>query len=183
MRLQIRKNVFETNSSSTHAICISKEKYTGSLPNHITFSHGEFGWEFGEYHETEYKASYLYQAICDCNIGEDRKKKLDIIIKYLGEYGISCDFVPNKNKKIGDGYIDQAEDTLEFVNSVLSSKERLITYLFGDSFIVTGNDNSYDYYERMLVREGEISTEWGTYGKYGGLKPEFENYDVFQKGN
>lgn len=45
MKRQIRKSVFETNSSSTHAICITKKKDNYKLPDHIDFEFGEFGWD------------------------------------------------------------------------------------------------------------------------------------------
>lgn len=35
----------------------------------------------------------------------------------------------------------------------------------------------------MYVNEGEEETNWGTYTNYGGLKPEFDNYEVYMKGN
>lgn len=44
MKRQIRKSVFETNSSSTHAICITKKKDNYKLPDHIDFEFGKFGW-------------------------------------------------------------------------------------------------------------------------------------------
>ena len=47
MKRQIRRGVFETNSSSTHAICIAKGDY--NLSKHIDFTIGEFGWENNEY--------------------------------------------------------------------------------------------------------------------------------------
>lgn len=47
MKRQIRRCVFETNSSSTHAICIAKDGY--ELKDHIDFHTGEYGWECEEY--------------------------------------------------------------------------------------------------------------------------------------
>ena len=48
---------------------------------------------------------------------------------------------------------------------------------------ITGNDNSDGYSDRMYVNEGEEETKWGTYTRYGDLKPEFDNYEVYKKGN
>lgn len=39
---QIRKGVFETNSSSTHSICISKTPVK-NLPEFVRFVPGEYG--------------------------------------------------------------------------------------------------------------------------------------------
>ena len=50
MKRQIRRCCFETNSSSTHAICITKADVNKEdLPSNVTFTHGEFGWENDEY--------------------------------------------------------------------------------------------------------------------------------------
>lgn len=184
MKRQIRRNVFETNSSSTHAICITKEDVNkSSLPSHVTFVYGEFGWEFDEYYDTWTKASYLYEAIHGCYDGDERKEKLNSIEELLSEYNISCDFEPSKDKEYGDGYIDHVYETTELVEYVLSDGDNLIKYLFGDSFIITGNDNSESFKERMCINKGIITTNYGSYTNYGGFKPEFDNYKVIEKGN
>lgn len=183
MKRKIRHGVFETNSSSTHAICISKKPVdTNHIPEHITFTHGEFGWENDEHHDSCTKASYLYEAICGC-FNDEKQDKLDKIEEMLGEYNIKCDFEPDKYAEYSDGYIDHCYDTIDFVNAVLEDSDKLISYLFGDSFIVTGNDNGDSYNDRMYVNEGEEKTKYGSYTNYGGLKPEFDNYEVFRKGN
>lgn len=83
----------------------------------------------------------------------------------------------------GDGYIDYGYNTIDFVIAVFGDSDKLIRYLFGDSMIITGNDNSDDYSDRMYVNEGEEVTKWGTFTNYGGLKPEFDNYEIYTKGN
>lgn len=45
MKRQVRRGTFETNSSSTHAICITKSEYRHNSFSHIDFEIGEFGWE------------------------------------------------------------------------------------------------------------------------------------------
>lgn len=183
MRRQIRNGVFETNSSSTHAICITKANVNKrDLPNHATFVHGEFGWENEEYSDLWSKASYLYQAICCCYDGDERQEKLDNIVELLGKYNISCDFEPDKDD-IWSGYIDHGYGTVDFVDAVLKDGDKLLRYLFGDSMVITGNDNSKGYSDRMYVNEGEEVTKWGTYTRYGGLKPEFDDYEIYEKGN
>jgi hypothetical protein len=186
MKRQIRRSVFETNSSSTHAICITKEDVDiSNLPNHVTFTHGEFGWENDEYSDLYSKASYLYQAICDCYFDDKAGKEevIDKITKMLCDYGISCDFEPDMDKEYGDGYIDHGNETIDFVKAVLEDSDRLLRYLFGNSFVVTGNDNGYGYSDRMYVFEGDEVTKWGTFPRHGGLKPEFDSYEIYEKGN
>ena len=46
MLIKIRKGVFETNSSSMHSICISREGISGlKYPKKVFFKHGEFDRE------------------------------------------------------------------------------------------------------------------------------------------
>lgn len=74
---QIRRNVFETNSSSSHAISFSSSNhnldYTQLVPDiygviHIWFD--EFGWGYYGYADTnsaQVKLSYLITQICETN--------------------------------------------------------------------------------------------------------------------
>lgn len=182
MKKQIRRGVFETNSSSTHAICITKESVIEKdFPNHVTFTHGEFGWETVEYSDLWSKASYLYEAICCCYEEEQKEEVINNITETLNGYGITCDFEPDREGKWS--YIDHGSQTIDFVEGVLEDEDKLLRYLFGNSFIVTGNDNDDGYSDRMYINEGEKVTEWGIYTKYGGLKSEFDNYEIYRKGN
>ncbi len=69
MKTQIRKGCFETNSSSMHAIVITKDKpeniYTGYA---CEFRVGEFGWEHRRYMDFMDKASYLWTIIVNGNL-------------------------------------------------------------------------------------------------------------------
>lgn len=193
MKRQIRRGTFETNSSSTHAICITKSEYRHNSFSHIDFEIGEFGWENDEYDSLYNKASYLITAILsfDKDEADENLQKLKDILdsnnigytlpelkvnswEYEGKKGYYYDI---------NGYIDHSGETKEFVEAVLSDSDRLFRFLFGDSFIITGNDNDDSYNNRMYVNEGEEETSWGAYTNYGGLKPEFDNYEVYEKGN
>ena len=61
---QVRQSVFETNSSSTHCMCIvSDRKAELVFPGRLRFSCEEYGRERGELRSAEDKASYLYSSI------------------------------------------------------------------------------------------------------------------------
>ena len=146
MKTQIRSNVFETNSSSTHSICISKDPVNISdiEGKTVVFTHGQFGWEWEQYTSLWSKASYLYQAICDVYRDEkERSDAMNQIYEILGKYGIDCEFEPTKKDHwcLEYGYIDHGSELKEFVDSILHSENRLLRYLFGDTIIFTGNDN------------------------------------------
>ena len=60
--IQIRSNVFETNSSSTHSICIQKKPVDADY-SYIAFHAGEYGWE----ERIVNLGNYLYTAIINSN--------------------------------------------------------------------------------------------------------------------
>ena len=63
--INVRQNLFETNSSSVHAICIAKDN-NYYIPKSLHFAFGEFGWETEVLTNPESLASYLYTAIYVC---------------------------------------------------------------------------------------------------------------------
>ena len=147
--INIRKSLFETNSSSTHAICIAREGGEFAIPDELEFKAGEFGWDEGFLYTPEEKASYLYTAILCRHIYDADRKELEKaknhIYEILGNHGCDATFVePVKTLWGYDFYIDHVSDgTYTFVDKVLKSEKALLRYLFSpDSFIATGNDNS-----------------------------------------
>lgn len=191
MKRQIRQGCFETNSSSTHAICIAKGDY--SLQNHIDFKFGEFGWELEEHHSLENKASYLITTIFS-GMKKETDKNLEKLKTILDKHNISYS-IPEAEIKVSnydnetfeyyyiDGYIDHSEDAGDFIDAVLSDEDKLLRYLFGESMIITGNDNKYDFANRMYDVVGHNETEYRTYPIFGKLKSEFDNYEIYIKGN
>lgn len=142
---QIRQGVFETNSSSTHSICIAKDVKL-SIPKNIHFSFGEFGWERDTLSSIQEKASYLYTGMMYIN-----PQGMDKIIETLQKSGVEVTRVMpiyKTSEWSGDdyidngGYVDHAHDLAPFLTAILESEERLLSFLFSDlSFIITGNDN------------------------------------------
>ncbi|MCM1277155.1 MAG: hypothetical protein NC299_17665 [Lachnospiraceae bacterium] len=168
MKRQIRQCVFETNSSSTHSICISKKPVTEKdIPSFVAFNHGEFGWEIEKYDGISDRASYLYQAICElcCYDNWAKSRYVNSLHSTLSKYGVECEFDFNDKDEDGwaIGYIDHGDATRDFVASVMRDEDKLIRYLFGDSVVITGNDNAYD--------EECISI------------PDSKDYEIFYKGN
>lgn len=148
--IKIRNGCFETNSSSVHAMIVSKEK-TNPINLTVSFNIGEFGWEEREYHDPSSKASYFYTAACAVK-GYDVR---DEIVYMLSPYGIKCEFgiaefksykssYDNKTHTyLDNGYIDHDYDCAGFVNAMMNDPDMLVRFLFNDdSFVHTGNDNS-----------------------------------------
>ncbi len=146
MTIKIRKSVFETNSSSTHSICIAKEG-SFDVPSEIHFEFGEFGWEYDRFDSTWEKASYLYTGL----FANERHEDIERIGDMLREAGVAVTFQdPGKPTVSGDwryypdsGYVDHSDELKEFLDAVVSDSGSLMRFLFsGLSFIITGNDNS-----------------------------------------
>lgn len=182
MKRQIRRSCFETNSSSTHAICITKNDY--KKRDYIEFAFGDFGWEFDIYSDMHSRASYLITAIfnSDMDYADEKLQQLkDILDSNNIEYTIpepKVDSWTYGGETIYyydiDGYIDHAGETREFVETVLSDSDKLFRYLFGDSMVITGNDNSDTFSDYMYNDLGNWHYE---------LKDQFKEYEIYEKGN
>ena len=168
---QIRKGVFETNSSSVHAICIATNPSEDSIhktPVKMTFR--DFGWEWDLHRDAQTKAEYALTALFE-SYSHDRDfvvEKVKEFRSWLEEDGLLAE---KYWRDLGDatfgitlyaavGYpeygahwylpegfygIDHGSGTREFVDYVFANKERMWNFLFSeDSFVQTGNDNE-DY--------------------------------------
>lgn len=147
---QERCGVFETNSSSTHSICITRNRRSKMIfPQKLFIQCRDFGWEERRLDTPEDKAAYLYAAILtfyDRNDVEIAKNK---IYSILGDVGVDCCFEQAKYYGKSTSWCENATidhaydgDLQKFVENALKSSTRLLRFLFsGDSFIITGNDN------------------------------------------
>lgn len=135
---KIRRDLFETNSSSTHSICIALEDKL-EFPKEINFKFGEFGWKYTTFDSMEDKASYLYTGLYN----NDRHEDIANIVKILEskDITITCEKV-KKDSWAESGYIDHSDELTEFLNAICENEENLLSFLFSPlSFINSGNDN------------------------------------------
>lgn len=148
MNRKIRKNVFETNSSSTHSICVTKNNILDSKVDYVAFGIGEFGWECDTLTTLYSKASYLYTAILT---NDNREDLLNKVKKILDENKISYDFEEPQfhsweynnieHISLDNGYIDHSNELDDFLE-ICKDEDKLMKFLFSSqSFVVTGNDN------------------------------------------
>lgn len=175
---QVRRNVFETNSSSTHSICISKAPVT--IRKYIHFRIGEYGWE----NDCVDIANYLYTAILCMGDSEELLEKLKNI---LDKYSIEYEFEDPDYSDYGylqNGYIDHSYDTREFIDAVFSDEDMLMRCLFGNSYVYTGNDNQDSCPSGCNIAD-EITWEYenGKYIEKPNPYHDPENFDYFYKGN
>lgn len=170
MKTQIRRCVFETNSSSVHTLSIVKTSNIKVFPEKVIFEPDDFGWENRSYTETSKKASYIWECIKSIYDQEQEEllKAIEKIKNFLYTYNIQCEF-PYANIKVetwtdrngkvhsykvhvndtgipDSGYVDHAWDAKPFIDDILNDETKFINFLFDPcSFIITGNDNE-DYY-------------------------------------
>ena len=187
----IRKSVFETNSSSTHVISITKHS-NYNIPKHINFKFGEFGWEYATYKDMESKASYLYTMTEYFNgeyIEEFNKRELYLkkIMEYLDEEGVTYTFEDRKVNEYGwddNGFIDHGAYSPEIIEGILESKEKFFRYLFDDrSYITTGNDNNLGYYIPEIGYEDDYFDEYNEEEWNRQVNRLKEDNDIYFKGN
>lgn len=165
--IQVRQGVFETNSSSTHSICISKKPVDVSNGAYIDFHMGKFGW----FDNRVNAADYLYTAIM-CLDGDDGER-LQRLKDVLDSHDIRYEFETPLYDEwgIANGYIDHYDETEEFVDSVLNDEDLLMRCLFGDSCVYTGSDNYNEDDDMCYVAYDDHP------------KHDSDNYDYFFKGN
>lgn len=137
----IRKGVFETNSSSTHSVHIDESTDlfdTSLLPNSegvITLTGGEFGWEWDKFNDASNKANYA--AIQSS--GVIREMLEEALKSQTGAKSINYRFSDNYDDHDYWAYIDhQSTGMLNFLDSV----EKVRNFIFNPNcWLFTGNDN------------------------------------------
>lgn len=184
--LQIRHNVFETNSSSTHSICIPKK--AKHVDRFIDFRLGEYGWENRRVDDT---ASYLYTAILDGYPYDKAMEKLNMLKDILNSHSIGYSFEKPKWEfsrydgirylSYDSGYIDHPREISELVDALLDDEDMLLRYL-SDGVVYTGNDNQDQDPSGCDIADPYI---WDYYEDKHIPNPyhDEENYDYFYKGN
>lgn len=145
-----RTGVFETNSSSTHSICIARNVEV-KLPDSIHFEFGEFGWENDTLYSVGEKASYLYTGM----YANGMETEFATIVDILRDKGIEVTMEEKATGYFDQGYVDHSNDLADFLSAIIGDEDKLLNFLFSDlSFIRTGNDNdesdvsisvNYDY--------------------------------------
>lgn len=150
---QERRCVFETNSSSTHSICIATNRNTELVrPAKLCFRCDYFGWGRGRLTDPEDKAAYLYASFLNLYSRERAQEVMAFIMETLDSVGVECEFETPEYRNYGgrEFYVQNADvdhcgngDHQRFVDNTTSNKGRLLRYLFSnESFVLTGNDNS-----------------------------------------
>jgi hypothetical protein len=140
--INIRHQVFETNSSSTHSISITSSAYgiLETLPckeGIVYLTGGEFGWEWKKYNDALTKANYA-AVFANGNPG-----MTDMLVSVIKEHTGAKDVKFN----LSDSLIDHQSSRLENGDALraFNSPDSLKDWIFNpESWLFTGNDNEED---------------------------------------
>jgi len=136
----IRKGLFETNSSSVHSLCIYKNH--GDYPENIVFRRDHFSWGPEIRKDITSRCSYLYECLLsieDTNKREGYFTQLEDFLKSRGilyKYDDDLDPYP---------CIDHSEECISVIEELFDSPILLENFLFSDkSYLIIDNDNGYE---------------------------------------
>lgn len=155
MTQQVRKNVFETNSSSSHSLTLSQTDLVAQpfstavlRAGVLVLEKGEFGWEWRRYYDAETKAKYLFTQLFSDDIPQggaaevtaelrESEHRFDMLCRVIKDHtGLDVQVVPGS-----EGYVDHESDYVGM--DLFQDEDKLKQFLFSpESALETGNDNS-----------------------------------------
>lgn len=184
---QIRRGVFETNSSSVHSIAIPhkvpdieaalKERYGGTT---IRFHLGQYGWE----EEEVSPADYLWTALYDVNDGEIDTGWQEYIEDVLDSMGFSATFETEYEDPVGTAYVDHGYNLSEFLAWLEANPHRLLKYLAGGR-VWTGYDGLEETSLCFSATPSFTCYDNDSKSYYKADNPNYDEdeYVYFEKGN
>ena len=158
----IREGVFETNSSSTHAIALNPKScskyeakfYVVNSENKIQVRLGRYGWGYEVLYSSDEKLSYIMTMLVlnlidfGCSTLEDVydsemfKEFHDEIVKNTDYAGIEIIDVDPNHLDTGEFYIDHQSYYGNYKKFLEDYNLTLFEYLFNSQyFVITDNDN------------------------------------------
>lgn len=142
----IRQSIFETNSSSSHSITISRSsKLLDSIgledDGSVHIYPGDFGWGVDVFKDPETKASYCYTYAENYAAPEKFNLLTEVLLEQTGAKKVIYHKEAEPQVGSGAGYIDhQSQDTCE---KAFRNKETLKRFIFNpESILIIGNDNT-----------------------------------------
>lgn len=173
MRITIREGVFETNSSSIHAITISSGERE-KPDKHYDIRLGSYGYGSDKLTTVEERASYLWSLACCISYDRD----VDTICPGLRDrmeacLGYDADFDERVDAYGAyDGAVDHAHEAEVFLKLMMNDDDALRAFLLGKNSAVD------------LMSDGDDEYYSGAYRDYrqGTLNRTREGF-VFIKGN
>lgn len=150
----IRKNVFETNSSSCHSITFS-EKGSGCRPAKasIDLRSNDFGWEEEEYTDSQSKFEYWLACFEDCSALRIREKFAEVLHKD------AWSAYPSKERPLPENVWEEAFEEVyaHFVDVLSYLRDN------GVEFLIKYNDYTHELEEYLtdFNRNNAYDPEFG----------------------
>jgi hypothetical protein len=152
MKRKIRTSVFETNSSSSHSLCIQNGSLDDSrlskVDGIIYVEGGEYGWEIESYWSQSEKLQYLFTMIMSNHYEEapENVSQYTWLQEVIKEYtGAELQHTAPRDDFYPFGYVDhQSSDTLDefLVSDKTECKEGMKEFIFNSRYYFkTDNDN------------------------------------------
>lgn len=156
MKIKIRKNCFETNSSSVHAICINKNLKKETINHIVLDAKTEFD---GRCYSLTEKANYIF-LMClysDMEVPvlyfQKEKSKVYKFVTYLREKGIKV-----KIKEYDEYYNNGLGDFEETLEILMSNEKLMDKFLFDDNSYFHIMDDNYVDENLPLKKDYDIFT-------------------------
>ena len=209
MKQTIRPGIFETNSSSTHAIVVphnvNEENY--SIYDSLEHDYGFGREECRLVDDWDEKLAYVYLILKDYeSYNENRIHKItlkdieefkqtvnDIFNDFFKKKDNCCYYVkPDEVFKFVDKgfyascFVDHVEDFDEngFLDLILNDKEFLKRFLFNrDSYITVGGDEYRGYNIKTIGFEYDYDEDYENTEFWNKVEEYEKDKDVFFKGN
>ena len=136
--IKVRRNVFETNSSSMHSLSVIGSDRMTTLESKdgvVVVSYGEFGWGYDSLTTPSEKLCYLVTQYSE---SEDM---LDKIKEAVFDYtGLKLIIYEPKDSFWEKGYIDHQSDGM--ISEYITDKQSIIDIVFNNkNVIIIDNDN------------------------------------------
>lgn len=139
---KVRKNVFETNSSSTNSLCISLTNI--KIPKKITVI--DNSWGGGRNFEIESVDEKFTLMVSLCQTADE----LLALCYKMYKFGVEVIELPSPK----EFYLDEKDDYLfvssggeiedpEELRELLKDEENLKAFIFGEYSYISGEDNNY----------------------------------------
>jgi hypothetical protein len=136
--MNIRREVFETNSSSSHSVVLRGDTDFAPVTatgDEVVIEPGEFGWGYERLEYWKDKASYAY------TYAASNPAQMEVLRKVIADFvGVPVRFNVWRGEWAPTGYIDHQsadEGAVIFADGEASVKQ----CIFGPSYIIIDNDN------------------------------------------
>lgn len=156
MKIKIRRNCFETNSSSVHAICINKNSEKPKVTHIVLDAKTDFR---GKWCSLTKKVNYIFLMCLQKDLDkpvlyfEKEKSYIYKFVEYLAKKGITTEI-----KKYDDYYTYGMGDFDEVLETLMNNEELMDKFIFDDYSYFHIMDNNYTNENLPLEKDYDIFT-------------------------